>query len=117
MSKLRDALHQVYFTTYELEALKPLLVRIGKERQSLTRSQVEDLLLLSYSLPAKYRSDPARSVAAIVIAAGLLSTVRRHEMARHLGDGAFLVAASDALDTAQDEIDRQRDMLRGGLRS
>lgn len=117
MSKLRDAQHKFHFTTYELEALKPVLVRLGKERQSMTRGQIEDLLLLSYSLPAKYRAESERSVAAIAIAASLLSTVRRHEIERHLGDSTFVAAANHALDVVQDEVDRQRAMLAKGPRS
>jgi hypothetical protein len=117
MSTLRNAQHQIRFTVYELEALKPVLVRLGKDLGTLTRGHIEDLLLLSYSLPSKHRADPDKSVAAIVIAASLLSTVRRHEIQRHMDDSTFIAAVSCALDVAQDEIDRQRVMLSKGRQS
>lgn len=117
MSTLRNAQHQVRFTVYELEALKPVLVRLGKGLGTLTQGHIEDLLSLSYSLPYKHRADPDKSVAAIVIAASLLSTVRRHEIQRHIGDSTFVAAISRALDVAQDEIDRQRVMLSGQRQS
>lgn len=93
MTTRRLEKHLSYFSEFEMAALEPVCLRIGRRPEELTRQHIESLLCISYSLPHEFRGDQDRCLSAISLAEGTVSTFSRYEIGLHLADRHFVADA------------------------
>ena len=91
---------------HELKALASILIRTGRVGEKLSKAQVNDMLSLGYNLPHWHRSDPAKTIAGVVVSGQMLSTVHRFEIELHLSDPAFRDEIHRAANGVQDELNK-----------